>query len=152
MATSAGVAGLVDQLIDLFNRRSLDLPDGLFTRQTQFLLNGAAFEEMLGRSPSDPLVLMLARGPAGYRFAATAVQHAVPDARLQRGELTERVTDGASVVATQCRLSGRLRGGAEPLEVLIDVTLRFRGTAADQVAGTVDPGALERLREARLRP
>jgi hypothetical protein len=31
MATRAGLIGLVDQLIDLFNRRSLDLPDGLFT-------------------------------------------------------------------------------------------------------------------------
>ena len=89
MAPDAALTTIVDRLIDLFNRQSLDLPDGLFTRHTQFRLNGVPFEDMLGRSPGDPLVLMLARGPAGYRFAAKAVQHAVSDARLQRGELSE---------------------------------------------------------------
>ena len=151
MAASAGVAGVIDQLIDLFNRRSLDLPDGLFTRHTQFLLNGVPFEAMLGRTPTDPLVLMLARGPAGYRFTAKAVQHAVPDGRLQRGELSESVNDDARVVATRCWLSGRLRG-AEALEMPIDVTLKFRGTSVDEIAAVVDPNALEKLREARLRP
>src|SRR4029450_6263596 len=89
MASAARLTAVVDRLIELFNRQSLDLPDGLFTRQTQFRLNGVPFEHMLGRSPDDPLVLMLARGPAGYRFTAKAVQHAVLDARLERGELTE---------------------------------------------------------------
>ena len=81
----------VDELITLFNRHSMDLPDGFFSRQTQFVLNGIPFEERMGRSPNDPLVLMLTRGPAGYRFAAKAVQHAVPDAALQRGELSRTV-------------------------------------------------------------
>ena len=89
METSARVVTAIDQLIELFNRRSDDLPDGLFDRRTQFLLNGLSFEERLGRSPSDPLVLMLARGPAGYRFALKAIVHAVPDARLQRGDIAE---------------------------------------------------------------
>ena len=151
MAPGAGVAAQIDQLIDLFNRRSLDLPDGLFTRNTQFLLNGVPFEELLGRSPSDPLVLMLARGPAGYRFAVKAVQHAVVEARLQRGELVKQARNGAEIVMTQCRLSGRLRGAAETVQLLIDVTLSLRGTTADQIAVTVDPEILDRLREARLR-
>ena len=151
MAPGAGVAAQIDQLIDLFNRRSLDLPDGLFTRNTQFLLNGVPFEELLGRSPSDPLVLMLARGPAGYRFAVKAVQHAVVEARLQRGELIKQARNGVDVVMTQCRLSGRLRGAPETVQLLIDVTLSVRGTTADQIAVTVDPEVLDQLREARLR-
>src|SRR5262245_8098693 len=77
MAADAGLTAVVDRLIALFNRQSLDLPDGVFTRHTQFRLNGVPFEEMLGRSPDDPLVLMLARGPAGYRVTAKAVPHAV---------------------------------------------------------------------------
>jgi hypothetical protein len=152
MATGAGVTGLVDQLIDLFNRRSLDLPDGLFTRHTQFLLNGVAFEEMLGRSPSDPLVLMLARGPAGYRFTAKALQHALPDAHLQRGELAETAHDGANVVVAQCWLSGRLRGSGDPIETVVEVTLRFRGETVDQAAAVIDAAALDKLREARRKP
>jgi hypothetical protein len=151
MATGAGLTGLVDQLIDLFNRRSLDLPDGLFTRHTQFLLNGVAFEEMLGRSPSDPLVLMLARGPAGYRFTAKALQHAVPDAHLQRSELAETAHHGANVVVARCWLSGRLRGSGDPIETVVEVTLRFQGTTVDQAAAVLDSAALDKLREARLK-
>ena len=152
MAAGAGVGGLLDQLIDLFNRRSLDLPDGLFTRHTQFLVNGVAFEETLGRSPTDPLVLMLSRGPAGYRFTVKAVQHAVPDARLQRGEIAETAHGGANVVVTQCWLSGRLRGSGDPIETVVEVTLRFDGTSVDQAAAVLDSAVLDRLREARLKP
>ena len=47
MAASPGVTRLID-LIELFNLRSQDLPDGFFTRQTQFVLNGIPFEERLG--------------------------------------------------------------------------------------------------------
>ena len=65
MAASEAVTTLVDRLVDLFNERSMDLPDGYFTRHTRLLLNGVAFEEMLGRAPNDPLVLMIARGAAG---------------------------------------------------------------------------------------
>lgn len=151
MAADPGVATQIDQLIDLFNRRSLDLPNGLFSRHTQFLVNGVSFEEMLGRSPADPLVLMLARGAAGYRFAAKAVQHAMPDARLQRGELDETSKDDSRVVSGQCWLSGHLRGTGEPADILIDVTLRFRASAAQQVSASLHPSALARLHEARLR-
>ena len=74
-----------------FNARKLDLPDGFFDRRTQFVINGAPFETLLGQSPNDPLILMLARGPAGFRFTAKALQHAIPDAQIERGEI---VTDG----------------------------------------------------------
>lgn len=153
MAASASVTAQVDQLIDLFNRRSLDLPDGLFTRQTQLVLNGVPFEERLGRSASDPLVLMLTRGAAGYRFAAKAVQHALPDAHLQRGDLDGASDSGQqSVVTGRCWLSGHLRGNGETVEILLDVALRFAGPAVLRMAASVDEQALGRLQEARLRP
>jgi hypothetical protein len=152
MAANAGLTEVVDRLIELFNRRSLDLPDGLFTRHTQFRLNGVAFEEMLGRPPGDPLVLLLARGPAGYRFTAKAVQHAIPDARLQRGELTETRSDNRRVVTGQCRVSGAFRGTAEPADLLVIVTLTLGGDSVEQADASLDARSLERLREARLRP
>ena len=152
MAANASLTDVVDRLIELFNRRSLDLPDGLFTRHTQFRLNGVAFEEMLGRPPGDQLVLMLARGPAGYRFTAKAVQHAIPDARLQRGELTETQFDNRRVVTGQCWVSGAFRGTAEPADLLVTVTLTLRGASVERADASLDARSLERLREARLRP
>ncbi|HUE87510.1 MAG TPA: hypothetical protein VMO26_15650 [Vicinamibacterales bacterium] len=152
MAASPDLTSLVDQLVALFNQRSLDLPDGYFTRNTRFLLNGVPFEEMLGRSARDPLVLMLTRGPAGYRFTAKAVQHAVPDASLQRGELEEISDGGVQVMTGQCWLSGHFRGSGEPVELLIDVEFRLRGGSIEQAGTSIDPALLEQLKAARLRP
>jgi hypothetical protein len=151
MAAGESVTALVDRLIALFNARSMDLPDGHFTRNTQFLLNGVPFEERLGRSPTDPLVLMLARGPAGYRFTAKAVQHAVPDAMLERGELHERVDAGGLLVSGQCWLSGHYRGTADSVDLLIDVELRFKGSILERANVAIDPLRLQQLHEARLR-
>ncbi|MDQ3439143.1 MAG: hypothetical protein M3478_02195 [Planctomycetota bacterium] len=142
---------LIDQLIDLFNRRSLDLPDGYFTRHTQFLLNGVPFEAMLGRRPDDPLILMLTRGPAGYRFTAKAVQHAVPDATLQRGDIDETADDGVRTLRGQCWLSGHMRGMGEPVEALIGIEMAFRGETIARVDATLDPAVLTRIQDARLR-
>ena len=85
MATTEGEnpdARRIDQVIAFFNARRMDLPDGFFDRKTQFLINGAPFETLLGQSPTDPLILMLTRGSAGFRFTAKALQHAIPDARV----------------------------------------------------------------------
>lgn len=151
MAASETVATLVDELIARFNARSMDLPDGVFTRHTQLLLNGVPFETMLGRSPDDPLVLMLTRGAAGYRLTAKAVQHAVPDAVLQRGELQQTDDDGAHVVRGQCWLSGHYRGSGEAVDLLVDVELRIKAGALERANLAVDPARLERLHEARRR-
>jgi hypothetical protein len=152
MAAGAALTAVVDQLIQLFNKRSMDLPDGFFTRNTQFVLNGVPFENMLGRPPDDPLVLMLARGPAGYRFTAKAVQHAIPDATLQRGELEETSEGDEQVLTGQCWLSGHYRGAGELAELLIGVELRLRAGIVLQARATVDPVLLEQLQSARLRP
>jgi hypothetical protein len=152
METRSRITLLVDELIDLFNRRGMDLPTGLFDRHTQFVLNGAAFEEMLGRSPDDPLILMLARGPAGYRFTVKALQHAVPDAQISRGELAESTIDGTHAVRGQCRLSGHLRGTGQPTDSAIEVELTLDAHGViDRAAVTIDEKALADLREARLR-
>jgi hypothetical protein len=152
MAASAALNAQIDELVALFNRQSLDLPDGLFDRRSQFLLNGEPFEAMLGRSPSDPLVLMIARGPAGYRFVVKALQHAVPDARIERGTIEEGPTEPSAICSVPLWLSGRLRGTDAPVEVVIRVAVSVdeRGvvTRAD---ATLDPVVLSGLREARLR-
>lgn len=165
MATAEGLTAAIDRVIALFNARAMDLPDGFFDRRTQFLLNGSSFESLLGRQANDPLVLMLARGPAGFRFAAKALQHAMPDARLERGDVVSgpstpltRQGDsaslkagGASKVTTRLRLSGTLRGSGEALNTVVDVTLRLAAPGHVEVAeASIAALALDQLRVARL--
>ena len=102
MATAQGVIDAIDRVIEYFNARRLDLPDGFFDRKTQFVINGAPFETLLGQPANDPLVLMLARGPAGFRFTSKTLQHAMPDAKLERGDVSE----DASTLRLQLWLSG----------------------------------------------
>jgi hypothetical protein len=151
MAADAAVTARLDELVALFNRRSLDLPDGLFDRRTQFLLNGTPFEHMLGRPPGDPLVLMIARGPAGYRFAVKALQHAVPDARVERGEIdTDAGSERGWIVPVW--LSGHLRGTGEPVEAVLRARLAVDpGGAVSRADLDMDAATRDRLREARLR-
>jgi hypothetical protein len=133
----------IDEVIALFNARKMDLPDGLFERRTQFVLNGSPFETLLGQSPSDPLILMLTRGPAGYRFTAKALQHAIPDARVQR----------ADSPSLGLRLTGTLRGTTEPVDAVVRITLRMAAGGAVEVAdASLDEAVLEKIRQARLRP
>ncbi len=129
MDTDSRLNDLADELVALFNRRSMDLPDGLFDRHTQLLLNGTPFEEMLGRSPKDPLVLMIARGAAGYRFAMKAVQHAVPDAHIARGAL-EPTPEPPGTIVLPLWLSGHLRGSGQPIETVMRVTVLLTASGA----------------------
>jgi hypothetical protein len=147
VAAPQGLIAAIDQVIAHFNARKMDLPDGFFDRKAQFTINGAAFETLLGQSPTDPLILMLTRGPAGYRFTAKAVQHAVPDARLTRGDLS---ADG---IAFTLRLSGTVRGTGEVLNVPVTVSLRLNAAGlVDLAEAVMDEPALDTLRQARLRP
>lgn len=141
----------IDQLIALFNSKAMDLPDGLFDRKTQFVLNGAPFETLLGQPPDDPLVLMLTRGPAGYRFMTKALQHAVPDAKLERGELD--LSDGVASAAGQVWLSGHLRETGEAINTVVDIALKIAPAGwVERAEAKVEEGSLDKLREARLRP
>ncbi|MEW6319550.1 MAG: hypothetical protein AB1635_00520 [Acidobacteriota bacterium] len=152
MAAGEGVTAQLDALVELFNRKGMDLPDGLFDRRTQFVLNGAPYETLLGRDPDDPLVRMIARGPAGYRFAAKALQHALPDAALARGELD--LAEGPEGPALRGRvwLSGHARDTGERVDTVVAVELWLDGATVVRAAADVDVAALETLRRARLAP
>jgi hypothetical protein len=151
MAADQTLIGRVDELIALFNRKSMDIPDGLLDRRTQFLLNGTPFEAMLGRPADDPLVLMIARGPAGYRFAIKALQHALPDARIKRGEIEDAATPGGAFVVS-LSMSGHARGEGQPLDVEADVRVSLGPTGAvARAEATIEPAVVAILREARLR-
>jgi hypothetical protein len=150
MAAPESLIAAIDLVIDYFNTRRLDLPDGFFDRKTQFVINGATFESLLSTAPNDPLVMMLARGPAGYRFTAKALQHAMPDAKVERGDV---LTDGDPFkVTTKLWLSGKLRGSGEAINAVVAVALRLTAAGLVEVAdAVVDPKDLDRIREARLR-
>jgi hypothetical protein len=157
VATVPGLIASLDQLIDYFNKRKLDLPDGLIDRKTQFVINGAPFETLLSATPNDPLVLMLARGPAGYRFTAKALQHAVPDAKVAPSaplpQQVEAASLGAGRVSIRLHLSGTLRESADRVNADVTLHLRLNGAGSVDVAeATIDDGVLSQIREARLRP
>lgn len=146
MAAPEGVIKAIDEVIALFNARKMDLPDNFFDRKTQFLINGAPFETLLGQSPADALILMLTRGPAGFRFTAKGLQHALPDARVARSD----VAGDAAVLTTGLTLSGTLRDSGEPVNATIDVTLRMTPAGLVETAeASMDPGTLEKIRQAR---
>jgi hypothetical protein len=149
MATAQSLTDAIDATIGYFNARRLDLPDGFFDRKTQFVINGAAFETLLSSAPNDPLILMLARGPAGFRFAAKALQHAMPDAKLERGELE---ADPLTTVPLKLWLSGTLRGTTESVNAVVSIALRLSPAGHVEVAeATVDPALFDLIRQARLR-
>lgn len=144
MAADQGLIDAIDQVIAYFNARRMDLPDGFFDRRTQFVINGATFESLLSTTPNDPLVMMLARGPAGYRFAAKALQHAIPDAQLARD------TNSADLAL---RLSGSLRGSREAVNTLVEITLRLTPAGVVETAEAVmEPAVLQAIRDARVKP
>lgn len=152
MAGDASLIGRLDELIALFNRKGMDVPDGLFDRRTAFCLNGETFEALLGRPEPDPLVLMLTRGAAGYRFAVKGLQHAIPDARIERGEVEQTAADGEQQAATRVWLSGHARGSGEAVDTVVGIVLALDDAGVVVAASaTVDEDRLATIREARLR-
>lgn len=146
MATPQSLIAAIDQIIAFFNARKMDLPDGFLDRKTQFVINGAAFETLLGQNPNDALILMLTRGPAGLRFTAKGLQHALVDSHLDRGDVT---VDGAEV-KTRLWLSGRLRDSGESVNEVVDVTMRLNAAGLiESAAATMNAAMLEKIRQAR---
>ena len=148
MAPAQTLIDAIDRIVEYFNARRLDLPDGFFDRRTQFVINGASFETLLGRSPDDPLILMLARGPAGYRFTIKALQHAMPDVRIARAGVQDA---GDSRIDVELRLSGKLRGSGEAIDVAVPIALTLATAGQVEIAdATIDGGVLDKIRQARL--
>ena len=136
----------LDQLVVYFNRRVLNVPDDLLNRNTQFLLNGVAYETMLGRSPTDPLVRMITRGAAGYRFAATAVLHALESAHLLCGDFNVSAQHASGTFM----LSGVLRGTDNNFKEVVTVDLTLTDNDIVSVASVhLSEEGLAQLRTAR---
>ena len=144
--SEAAFARRLDQLIGYFNRHVLDVPDGLIDRNATFSLNGVSYESMLGRSSDDPLVRLITRGPAGYRFVAKSVTHALDGANARGIELdvTANRASGGFV------LGGTLRGSGDTFEerLSVDMTLTPAGALAS-VDVTLSEEAVARVRRAR---
>src|SRR5262245_4497787 len=136
----------LEQLLAYFTRGVLDVPDGLLDRNAVLMLNGVAYEARLGRSADDPLVRLIARGPAGYRFVAKALLHALERASAATGALD---IDGATATGTLL-LQGTLRGSGEPFAETLDVAITLTPSAAIHTVDVkMNEAALARLKEAR---
>jgi hypothetical protein len=135
-----------DELIACFNRRVMDVPDGFFDRDARFTLNGVAFETMLGRTDDDPLVRMITRGAAGYRFAAKPLLHALETALVSRMDFEER--DGRA--RGRLALRGMLRGSGAVLDEMVSVDLALSpGGGIARADVLISDAALDKLRSAR---
>jgi hypothetical protein len=109
-----------ERLIASFNRGLLDIPDGFLTPQTAFSLNGRAYELLLGGSPDDPLIRLLARGAAAYRTAAKALQYAVRSPAVTIESFSERSAQGPGndrVATAELRVEGLLRDDGDRFEL-----------------------------------
>jgi len=108
-------------LIAAFNKGSLDVPANFLTPRTTYALNGRSYESILGGSPDDPLIRLLARGAAGYRTAAKALQYALQHPLVTVESLTE--PDASGVRTVSIHVAGQLRDSKEPFST--DATLRL---------------------------
>jgi hypothetical protein len=135
-----------DELLAYFNRRSMDVPEGFLARNAQFTLNGVSFETLLGRSASDPLIRLIARGPAAYRFAAKPLLHALDRALATRAEfdVSDRRASGTVV------LRGTLRGSGDLFDERLVCEFQLApGGSVESADVSIAETALARIREAR---
>ncbi len=149
MLTPGEFGARVAEWMAYVNQGSLDLPGDLLHRQATFRLNGVAYEDIMGRPPTDPLVRLVARGPGAYRLLFTALRFA-----LTTPEVAIRDLDIARGLATgHVDLSGVLRDTGEAwttscdLVLIIDVDGRIT-----EVGVQMDPAAVARIQRARAAP
>jgi hypothetical protein len=146
MLTPGQFIARMTEWVDMFNRGSLDLPDDLLHRQATFRLNGTAYEDLMGRPATDPIVRLVARGPGGYRLLFTALQYA-----LTAPAIALRDLDVSRGLATcHADLTGTLRDtgapftGSADLALAIDVDGRIT-----EVGLQMDPEVVQRILRAR---
>jgi hypothetical protein len=111
-------------LARFFSQGRLDVPDHLFDRHCTFRLNGQAAEDLIGSSPHDPLVRLLARGPGGYRLVAQQILYAVPGATVAFEDVLV-AGESRGLLTAVLRLVGQPRDGSPAFDVGIDVALIF---------------------------
>ena len=120
-AAPVALAGKLVKLLEYFHRGSLDVPEGLLGRECVFRMNGASYEDSLGRPMSDPLMRLLGRGPAAYRLLAQGLRYAVPDLTIHLEDLQGQERQG--LVTGLATLTGTPRGTDMPLVASADVAL-----------------------------
>lgn|SRR5690606_5310804 len=139
----------VAEWMALVNRGSLDLPDDLLHRQATFRLNGVAYEDIMGRPVSDPLVRLVARGHGAYRLLLTALRYALTAPEVVLRDLS--VSRG--LATAHAEVSGTLRDTGEPwttsadLALVVDVDGRIT-----EIGVQMDPDAVSRVLRARSGP
>jgi hypothetical protein len=137
-------------LVGLFDRGSLDLPDGTLTHDTVFRLNGVAYDAALGRPADDPLVRLVGRGPGGYRFLVKALRFGLPDARLAIGALERTSLDAGCRLTGHGRLEGTLRGAGEAFAADVDLAFTFDDVGRlSAIDTTMAPSQVARIQAAR---
>jgi len=137
----------VDALVAAFNRGSLDVPAGFFAPQTSFTLNDRSYETILGGSPDDPLIRLLARGVGGYRTAARALQYALQQPIVTVETLSDPDDHDAGVATL--RVEGQLRDSNEHFVGRCLVKLRCANAALAEVRVSCSPDDLARIVSAR---
>jgi hypothetical protein len=135
-------------LVAAFNRGSLDVPSGLFTPRTTFTLNNRSYESILGGSPEDPLIRLLARGAAGYRTAAKALQYAVQRPVIRVESVSD--PDASGVFSASIFLEGQLRDSGEPFSGPASLWLTCDGVELTSVEVSCSVEDLARIAASRL--
>ena len=138
----------VDELVAAFNRGSLDVPANFFTARTAFALNGRSYESLLGGSPDDPLIRLLARGAAGYRTAAKALQYALTSPTIAIESFSNADSSGTHVASL--RVEGRWRDSGEPFSGLATLRLGRTGSELTSVEVVCAGEYLARIAASRL--
>jgi hypothetical protein len=135
------------ELFSAFNRGSLDVPAGLFTPKTAFSLNGRRYESLLGGSPDDPLIRLLARGAAGYRTAAKALHYGLQQPVISIESLSDADASGARTVTI--RVEGRLRPSGAAFDGRAALHLEGTDHQIDSLDVTCSDEDLERIASSR---
>jgi len=149
---TATLSDRLAMLVKAFNARSLDVPEGLLDRGCVFRLNGVTYEETMGRPVTDPIVRLVARGPAAYRFLAQALRYALPDAEVSLDVLVPDAAGRAPLVSTMATVEGTLRGGDTRLRARAAVALVVGETGlVQELAAMVNDDQVRAIRDARTR-
>lgn len=139
-------------LVDAFNHSSLDVPEGGIDRGCTFRLNGVTYAETMGQPLTSPLVRLVALGPAAYRFLAQAVRYAMPDARVDLGDVTITHHDRGGLATGTATLAGTFRGQTASSRSIADFAIVINATAAAVEIGVqVPPGLVAAIADARRR-
>lgn len=133
----------------LVNTGSLDLPTDLLHRQAIFRLNGVAYEDIMGRPASDPLVRLVARGHGAYRLLLTALRYALtaPEVVLRDVDVSRGLATAHADVSGTLRDTGEVWTTSCDLALVIDVDGRIT-----EIGVQMDPAAVSRIQRARSTP